>query len=83
STWEVPLYHLQSLLFESRFMSIFSLLFGVGLYIQYQSALAKNLPVQARLSSRLRWLLLFGLLHGFLLFEGDILTLYACCGFLL
>ncbi|MGT0150264.1 hypothetical protein ACT691_15480 [Vibrio metschnikovii] len=22
-------------------------------------------------------------LHGFLLFEGDILTLYACCGFLL
>lgn len=83
STWEVPFYHLQSLLFESRFISIFSLLFGVGLYIQYQSALAKNLPVQARLSSRLRWLLLFGLLHGFLLFEGDILTLYACCGFLL
>ncbi|EKO3894431.1 DUF418 domain-containing protein [Vibrio metschnikovii] len=83
SAWEVHVYHLQSLLFESRFMSIFSLLFGVGLYIQYQSALAKNLPAQARLSSRLRWLLLFGLLHGFLLFEGDILTLYACCGFLL
>ncbi|MFC3853209.1 DUF418 domain-containing protein [Salinispirillum marinum] len=80
---EVPLYHLQSLVFESRFMSMFSLLFGVGLYIQYQSALAKDLPARARLFSRLRWLLLFGLLHGFLLFVGDILTLYACCGFLL
>ncbi len=83
STLEIPLFHLQSLLFESRFMSMFSMLFGVGLYIQYQSALAKGLAAKSRLYSRLRWLLLFGLLHGFLLFVGDILVLYSLCGFVL
>lgn len=80
SAWELPLFQLQSLLFESRFMSMFSLLFGVGLYMQYHGALAKNVAHKPRLYSRLRWLLLFGVLHGLLLFMGDILVLYACCG---
>lgn len=83
SLWELPLYQLQSLFFESRFMSMFSLLFGAGLYLQYQSAQQKGLLPLPRLRARLGWLLVFGLLHGFLLFVGDILALYAFSGLIL
>lgn len=83
SDWEVPLFHLQSLVFDARFMSMFSLLFGVGLYIQFENAIARGVSPKTKLYARLRWLLVFGLLHGFFLFVGDILTLYACCGLVL
>jgi uncharacterized protein len=60
---------------EGRFRSLFSLLFGVGLYIQWQRHQST-----ARLKSRLFWLMLFGLSHGFLLWAGDILFLYGVAG---
>lgn len=62
---------------EGRFRSIFSILFGAALYIQWQRY---NLVLP--LKSRLYWLLVFGLLHGFLLWAGDILFLYGVSGLL-
>lgn len=74
-------YILQSLLVESRFMGLFSLLFGVGLAIQGERFAARGLKPRRWIRRRLAWLLLFGLLHGFVFWGGDILTVYAVCGF--
>ena len=64
--------------FETKFWMLYSLLFGMGFFLQTQS------PgyTMARSSRRLGVLMLFGCLHG-LLFEGDILMLYAQLGVLL
>lgn len=76
-------YMLQSLFFESRFMSIFSLLFGVGLTLQWDRFVAREQAPKLWLRRRLRWLLLFGLIHGVVFWLGDILATYAICGMLL
>ena len=59
------------------------LLFGVGLTLQWDRLVAKGLNPKTWLRSRLRWLLLFGLIHGFIIWFGDVLATYAICGFLL
>lgn len=71
---------INSLLFDGRFRSLFCLLFGIGLYLQYQSYERKGLNPYLVLKSRLHWLFVFGLLHGVLIWPGDILMAYALCG---
>ena len=65
--------------FEGRFVSLFSLLFGVGLMIQFQALQTKGLDVENIMQSRLNWLLVLGVLHGCFVFIGDILVTYALC----
>ena len=55
------------------------MLFGVGLAIQAET-LARRGSVPRLLTRRLLVLLAFGLVHMFLLFNGDILTEYALAG---
>ncbi len=62
-------------LVDGRFRTLFSLLFGAGLYIQWQ-----KFKSSAPLKARLHWLIIFGLAHGFLLWAGDILFLYGVSG---
>ena len=71
--WQV-----KHVVFETKFWMLYSLLFGMGFFLQSQS------PgyTMARSLRRLGVLMLFGCLHG-LLFEGDILMLYAELGVLL
>ncbi|WP_244859175.1 DUF418 domain-containing protein [Shewanella dokdonensis] len=71
------------LLLRDRFITLFSILFGAGLYIQWQNFSAQGLDARAKVKSRLYWLMLFGLLHGLLLWPGDILLSYGLCGLLL
>lgn len=73
-------YIAQSMLIESRFMTMFSLLFGVGLALQSDRMRARGTTPYPRLRRRMAWLLVFGLIHGFVLWSGDILALYALCG---
>ncbi|SMG39617.1 uncharacterized protein SAMN05661096_02648 [Marivirga sericea] len=68
---------------DGKFYSIFSILFGIGFAMQMQRSMDKNEPFMGRYSRRLLILLLFGLLHAFLFFVGDILSMYALTGFLL
>lgn len=72
-----------ALFFDGRFRSMFCLLFGIGLYLQFQSYQSKGLNAYVVLKTRLWWLLLFGLLHCTLIWPGDILLMYALCGFVL
>jgi uncharacterized protein len=67
------------LLFDQKFMTIFSMLFGAGLVLMGRRAV-KFAGVYYR---RILWLLLIGLLHGYFLWMGDILFFYAACGLLL
>jgi uncharacterized protein len=68
---------------EGKFVTLFSLLFGVGMAVQMERAEARGarfVPLYAR---RLLVLLLFGVAHALLLWDGDILHSYALCGFVL
>ena len=71
------------LLASSKFMSIFSMLFGTGVLLFTERAEQKGMNCAALHYRRMGWLLLFGLMHGFLLWAGDILVTYSLCGMLL
>ena len=69
--------------FESKFYPLFSLLFGIGFYLFMQKAEESMRELTSRYRIRLAYLLLFGLLHVFLLWHGDILVVYAIFGFVM
>lgn len=71
------------LFFHFKFLSLFSLLFGAGLALQWMSRRADPEGARRLHLRRMVWLLLFGLLHGALLFSGDILAIYALTGLVL
>lgn len=74
---------LSSLLVETKFMLLFSFLFGYGAVLLYQRTLAENKRFGPLFVRRMLALLLFGILHGTLIWYGDILTTYALVGLLL
>jgi uncharacterized protein len=74
---------LSHILASQKFMSIFSMLFGAGVWIFTRNATARGLNSAALHYRRMLWLVVFGLLHGYLLWYGDILFTYALCGMLL
>jgi len=65
---------------DTRFMSIFSILFGAGVVLFTQRIEAKGKRVTALHYKRMFWLLLFGLIHAYFIWVGDILVAYAICG---
>jgi uncharacterized protein len=70
------------LLFAQKALSLFSLLFGLGLAIQFDR-LNGNPRRLTLLLRRIAVLLPIGLVHLFLIWDGDILTEYALAGFLI
>ncbi|MFL6718731.1 MAG: DUF418 domain-containing protein, partial [Burkholderiaceae bacterium] len=75
-----------ALLAEQKFYPIFAFLFGAGFALQARSLrrrLAGQAQVHAALRHRFGWLLGCGMLHGLLIWAGDILTVYGAAGFLL
>ncbi len=67
---------------SEKFMSIFSMLFGAGIILFYERAVSKGLKAGSLHYRRNLWLLIFGLIHAYLLWYGDILVAYSLCGFL-
>ncbi len=72
-----------SIFADGRFRTLFCILFGAGIAIQYDSCKRRGMDTTIFLKSRLNWLLLFGFFHGVLIFGGDILMLYSVVGFVL
>lgn len=68
---------------EGKFYSLFSFLFGFGFALQIARAEERGDTKASVFKRRLFWLLVIGLLHGFLLWAGDILSVYALVGFVL
>ncbi|MFC3033814.1 DUF418 domain-containing protein [Pseudoalteromonas fenneropenaei] len=63
---------------DGRFRTLFCLLFGVAVAIQ-----ASKINGLARVQARNHALIALGLIHGFLIWAGDILFVYGCAGLLL
>lgn len=66
---------------DQKFMAIFSMLFGAGAAIFLRNARERGVARPRLLFfRRLVWLFVFGLLHAYLIWHGDILVSYALCG---
>lgn len=68
---------------QGKFISIFSFLFGMGFAIQMSRAEARGARFMGFYPRRLLALALFGLIHGILIWAGDILLTYALSGAIL
>lgn len=68
---------------QGKFISIFSFLFGMGFAIQMSRAEARGVRFLGFYPRRLLALALFGLIHGILIWAGDILLTYAFSGAIL
>jgi uncharacterized protein len=68
--------------FQGKFVSLFSILFGISFFLQLDRLYTKNVSVYPRYWRRLSVLFLFGVLHTQLQ-PGEVLMPYALCGALL
>lgn len=78
---DLMIYKLIGIFVDTKFYTIFSLLFGIGFYFQFhknRNNQAEFMPIYYR---RLGFLILFGAIHSFF-WSGDILMIYALVGFL-
>ena len=69
--------------FDTKFMSIFSMLFGAGMALMAERAASRGASATGVHYRRQFWLLVLGLAHAHLIWYGDILVPYALCGFVL
>jgi uncharacterized protein len=74
---------LMDTLVQGKFISIFSFLFGMGFAIQMTRADARGVRFLSFYPRRLLALALFGLIHGMLIWAGDVLLTYAFSGAIL
>lgn len=83
--WEGSLnigaYRFIDLFVQASFYPLFAMLFGYGLVILRERTIQKGLNFKPLALRRLSILLVFGIIHAFLIWEGDILITYAVTGF--
>ncbi len=65
---------------DEKFISMLTILFGAGLLLMAQSSKNTQAAFEHLFRRRMGWLLVFGLIHGLLIWPGDILAAYAVCG---
>ncbi len=81
TTWIVT-----NMFFEGTMRALFSLLFGIGMYILLERLEKRNAGIMAAdiYFRRLLWLLVFGIIHAYIfLWGGEILFNYSLMGFLI
>ena len=76
------LYSFLDVIVTGKFYTLFSLLFAVGFYIQYEKNKEDSINFLKTYRRRLFFLLLIGFLHSLIWF-GDILLVYSIFGFIL
>ncbi|WP_331343928.1 DUF418 domain-containing protein [Cellvibrio sp. UBA7661] len=66
---------------DTKFITMLSVVFGASLWLfaEHKAGSERQLVDQLQYR-RLMWLLVFGLLHSYLLWDGDVLFTYAVCG---
>lgn len=78
--WQYRLHHF---FVDGKFYTIFSLLFGAGFSLQLARLKARGVAGLQVYRRRILVLLGIGLVHSWLIWDGDILTLYALLGLVL
>jgi uncharacterized protein len=76
-------YIFTSVVFDLKMMGLFSMLFGVGVLLYSSKPTESGRPPRGLWFRRMFWLLVIGLVHAYLIWDGDILVPYALCGILL
>ena len=71
---------LSHLVADTKFISIFSMLFGAGIVLLAERLTSRGTSPAGIHYRRIMWLFIIGLMHGFLLWAGDILTVYSLVG---
>ncbi len=72
-------WYLSHLFFDQKFMTLFSALFGAGIVLMWQRAEAAGRPATGLHYRRVFWLMVFGLIHAYGVWAGDILFIYGVC----
>lgn len=73
----------QAVFWSGKMRALFSLCFGAGVIYLTQRAEEKGASAADVYYRRTLWLLVFGMVHAYLLWYGDILYPYALCGLIL
>jgi len=68
--------------FDQKFLSIFAMLFGAGVVLMTGRAEARGGKYGRIFYRRQFWLVVIGAVHGYLIWSGDILFMYAVIGML-
>ncbi|HSC29406.1 MAG TPA: DUF418 domain-containing protein [Vicinamibacterales bacterium] len=76
-------YMFTSIVFDLKMMGLFSMLFGAGVLLYAAKPTATGKPPRGLWFKRMFWLLVIGLVHAYLIWDGDILVPYALCGIIL
>jgi uncharacterized protein len=76
---------MQYILFDGKFRGIFSIMFGASSYYLVSRAANRGAGIEAAevYYRRILWLMLFGMVHAYLIWHGDILYPYALLGLVL
>lgn len=77
---DLAVYLVNFVLFDGKMRGLFSFLFGASMLLVIERAEAKRESAMRVHYARMAWLLVFGLAHLWLVWWGDILTLYALVG---
>jgi uncharacterized protein len=64
---------------DQKFMTIFSIMYGAGIVLLTNRAVASKRSAAGVHYRRTFWLLIIGLIHAYLMWHGDILVPYALC----
>ena len=70
------------IVFDQKFLAIFAMLYGAGMVMMTERAEAKDAKITGVFYRRSFWLLVIGIIHGYLVWVGDILFAYALVGML-
>lgn len=71
-----------TIVFDLKMMGLFSMLFGAGVLLYAAKPTARGRAPTGLWFRRMFWLLVIGLVHSYLIWDGDILVPYAMCGLL-
>ncbi len=84
--WKVntALWFMRWIFAEGKMRALFSMLFGAGVILLTERALSRGAGIRAAdiYTRRNMWLVLFGMLHGYLIWSGDILFYYGLAALL-
>ncbi len=80
SAYDETIHFLYNFVISKKFITIFSMLFGFGFFIQFSRAKGKVINFNSYFLKRMGLLFLIGCIHSFVFWNGDIIMSYAFGG---
>lgn len=78
--WNRAVWIVSHVVFEQKFMTMFSIMFGAGIVLMSEHRDAAGQPVLGVHYRRMILMLGFGFFHAYVIWFGDVLVSYATCG---